>query len=98
MSDDEVYDWDQQLRELQEATSGDSVAGIQKAEIAEWALDESGIAMKGCAVRRVDEILYGLIIARRDDVGDFEDPRNLTREQLQTIHDFIGFMLEDSED
>jgi hypothetical protein len=98
MSDDEVYDWDAQLRKLDEITDAAGVPeSISKVQIAEWQLDKDGIAIKGCAIGRPEGTRYGLIIARRDAAGNFDDPRDLTREQIQAIHDFTGFMLEDSE-
>jgi hypothetical protein len=96
--DDEVYDWDAQLRKLDEITDAAGVPeSISKVQIAEWQLDKDGIAIKGCAIGRPEGTRYGLIIARRDGIGNFADPRDLTREQIQAIHDFTGFMLEDSE-
>jgi len=99
MSDDEVYDWDAQMEKLNEMmdSAGATSESISKVQIAEWQLDKDGIAIKGCAIGRPEGTRYGLIIARRDGIGNFADPRDLTREQIQAIHDFTGFMLEDSE-
>jgi hypothetical protein len=79
-----------------------AVAGgmdVQKSRIAEWQLDKDGLAIKGCAIDDVGSggLRYGLVIARRGEDGSFDDPRNMTREQIETIRDFLGFMLEDSE-
>lgn len=96
---DEVYDWDEQLKALDsiQEDNRSMEEGITRTCTAEWQLDKEGVAMKGCAIITPAGTRYGLIIARRGIEGDFTKPRNLTRDQIQAIHDFIGFMLEDSE-
>jgi hypothetical protein len=101
-SSDEVYDWDEQLKRLPDSIEEMDVVSaypesITRTNVAEWQLDKDGLAIKGCAIIGPEGARYGLIIARRSDDGDFTDPRNLTRDQIQAIHDFTGFMLEDSE-
>jgi hypothetical protein len=97
--DDEVYDWDEQLKALDsiQEDNRSTEEAITRTNTAEWQLDKDGVAIKGCAIITPAGTRYGLIIARRDVEGDFTDPRNLTRDQVQAIHDFTGFMLEDSE-
>jgi hypothetical protein len=90
----ESFDWGMQMPHSGVAGGLD----VEKNDIAEWKLDKDGMAIKSCAVKRVDgTVTYGLIIAKRDEDGDFDDPRNLTREQMVVIRDFLGFVLEDSE-
>lgn len=70
---------------------------IERNELSEWTMDKDGLALKACALRGLGGVRYGLIIARRDDEGYFEDPRSLTREQMETVRDFVGHVLKDSE-
>jgi hypothetical protein len=101
-SSDEVYDWDEQLKRLPDSIEEMDVVSaypesITKVRMQEWQLDKDGVACKGVAVEKPEGIRYGLIIAFRDESGDFSDPRNMTRNQLTAVRDFITFMLEDSE-
>jgi hypothetical protein len=89
--------FDQIMAAQQEEWGDPIVPAVEKRQLAEWTLDKDGMAIKGCATKTPGGTEYGLIVARRDESGAFDDPRNLTRVQLQTVHDFIGFMLEDSE-
>jgi hypothetical protein len=89
--------FDQIVRAQREEWGDPIRPAVEKAKTSEWTLDKDGVSMKASAVERLDGVKYGLIVARRDEYGQFDDPRNLTREQLQTMHDFIGFVLEDSE-
>jgi hypothetical protein len=100
-SSDELYDWEadkakliEDVRAMEQARPAPS---ITKSDIAEWQLDKDGVACKGCAVKNDEGMRYGLVIAYRNDEGEFTDPRSMTRGQLRNVHDFIGFMLEDSE-
>jgi hypothetical protein len=97
--DGEVYDWEALKEQLVEdaVKMSRSQEGILKSKSAEWTLDKDGLAMKAFAGKMEGETRYGLVIARRDEGGQFDDPRNLTRGQLETIRDFVGFVLEDSE-
>lgn len=73
-------------------------SALEKTEVSEWTLDKEGLALKACAVKKPTGTQYGLIIAQRAPEGHFADPRNLTRAQMQTVQDFIGAVLGDTED
>lgn len=88
-----------QIVAAQEAEWGDPmVAAVEKKGFVAWTLDKEGLAIKACAAKGVDGTRYGLIIARRGEDGMFDDPRNLTRAQLEVVRDFVAFVLEDTRD
>jgi hypothetical protein len=94
---DPVEDQFDQIIAAQQAEWGGIAPGIEKVKAAEWTLDKEGLAMKAFAANNAGGTQYGLIIARRDEEGSFVDPRNLTRAQMETVRDFVAFVLEDSE-
>lgn len=87
-----------QIVAAQQAEWGDPVRpAVEKVKAAEWSLDKEGLAMKAYAAHNAGGTQYGLVIARRDEEGSFVDPRKLTRAQMETVRDFVAFVLEDSE-
>lgn len=87
-----------QIIAAQEKEWGDPIPpAVERKNVAEWTLDKDGLALKACAVKGTAGVAYGLVVARRDEQGMFDDPRNLTRDQMVTVRDFLSFVLEDSE-
>jgi hypothetical protein len=86
------------IMRAQTAEWGDPIEpAMEKRDLSEWTVDREGLALKACATRTPFGTQYGLIIARRAEEGNFDDPRNLTREQMAMVMRFIGAVLKDSE-
>lgn len=89
----------QRIVTAQEAEWGDPIVpAVEKRDFSEWTLVKEGLAIKACPFKGVDGTQYGLIIARRKEDGMLDDPRDMTRVQLEVVRDFVAFVLEDTRD